>query len=81
MKNVTELFDKYAAGTLADDLIEEMNRLLIEAWFSGSPDLSEEAKSYAEDLVMELHASNELEERFAGKFRERLSHDIHLNEK
>ncbi|MBP6871999.1 MAG: hypothetical protein KBC43_08330 [Bacteroidales bacterium] len=81
MKNVTELFDKYAAGTLADDLIEEMNRLLIEAWFSGSPDLSEEAKTYAEDLVMELHSKNELEERFAGKFRERLSHDIHLNEK
>ncbi|MDX9907167.1 MAG: hypothetical protein RBS55_11315 [Bacteroidales bacterium] len=81
MKNVTELFDRYKKGILEDDRIDEMNNLLIEAYFSESEQLGPEEKAYTEDLVFERFAKHELEERMARQFREKIAADIDLNKK
>lgn len=81
MKNYTDLFDRYKRGILEDDRIEEMNHLLIKAYFSEDPGMDPEERSYSEDLVLESYSRNELDDEYAAKFREMIASDRTLNRK
>jgi hypothetical protein len=81
MENYTNLFNRYKRGILEDDRIEEMNNLLIEAYFNDDPIKDPEERSYAEDLIFERFSKNELDDALADKFSEMITGDRALNRK
>jgi hypothetical protein len=78
MKDHKVLYGSYKKGSLDDAGIEELNRLLVEVYFSDKGKLDREEMEYTEDLIFELYAKNELEEANALKFSTLIEKDKSL---
>lgn len=81
MKDHRELFGKYKKGILEDDRIEELDRLLVEIYFSDKGKLDQEETDYTEDLIFELYAKHELGEEYALKFNTLIDKDNALKKR
>ena len=75
MKPYKELFEQYKKGILADDKISELNKLLIEIYFSSPEDLNREESDYTEDLIFELYAKRNLDKKYVQKFTDKIKKD------
>jgi hypothetical protein len=81
MKDHKELYGSYKKGTLDDAGIAELNRLLIEVYFSEKDRLDQEEQEYTGDLIFELYAKQELKEEYARKFEKLIDRDKALNKR
>lgn len=73
MKRYRELFEKYKVNDLDSNRMEEMNQLLVEAYFHSASELSGDELLYAEDLVIELITTDKLDEKFVFLFESNLN--------
>jgi len=72
MKPYGELFKQFLQGTLPDEKIAELNRLLIDNYFHSSQFLDQDERFYAEDLLFEQLAKNDLEEPYHNLLLEKM---------
>lgn len=78
MKPYKDLFEQYSNGMLPDEQVEELNQQLIHLYFESPGDLNEEEMIYTEDLVFDLYASNNLDETYSIKLKEKFDSDKSL---
>jgi hypothetical protein len=81
MKTHRELFEKYSKGALDEAGVEDLNRLLVGAYFGSKGDLNQEELEYTEDLIFELYTINKLEEQYHKQFKNNISKDDSLRKK
>lgn len=61
--------------------IEELHKLLVDIYFTGNEKLGREEKEYTEDLIFELFAKNQLEEKYAETFSNLMTSDKSLHKR
>jgi hypothetical protein len=81
MKTYRALFEQYCKGTLADDKIAELDKILTDIYFNSPEELTRDEFHYAEDLIFESYSRNLLDDRNTQKFRENIEKDKLLNKK
>lgn len=75
MKSFRDLFEQYKKGILDDTMVGELNSLMIESYFDSTDELSSEETEYAEDLIIDFFAKNDLDQKYLPQLEKKLKID------